>query len=191
MLFRCLKHSVYFKDITRCLFMFFYRCLHYDTCRWPVYPTVPGYNFVDEMSSLNPYFICSVQRNASLFVYLSVGGLNSPPLPGLLHHGYGRWHRQLGGHQRWGEVRQTVGDVCGCLLEFLNISIDTSIQMLSEYDIHVYSFCGQAIQSLVDCVLIRFITISISQCHTLGPLVSILGSQCLQPPRYRSSYVWV
>ena len=29
------------------------------------------------MSSLNPYFICSVQRNASLFVYLSVGGLNS------------------------------------------------------------------------------------------------------------------
>ena len=56
-------------------------------------------------------------------------------------------------------------------LEFLNISIDTSIQMLSEYDIHVYSFCGQAIQSLVGatfkyCVLIRFITISISMSHS-------------------------
>ena len=75
------------------------------------------------------------------------------------------------GHQTRGEVRQTVGDVCGCLLEFLNISIDTSIQMLSEYDIHVYSFCGQAIQSLVGatfkyCVLIRFITISISMSHS-------------------------
>ena len=145
------------------------------------------------MSSLNPYFICSVQRNASLFVYLSVGSLNSPPLPQLLHHGYGRWHRQLGGLQTRGEVRQTVGDVWGSVFQSSSIltSIHRSIQMLSEYDIHVYSFCGQAIQSLVDCVLIRFITISISQCHTLGPLVSILGSQCLQPPRYRSSYVWV
>ena len=97
------------------------------------------------------------------------------------------------GHQTWGEVRQTVGDVWGFVFQNSSIltSIHRSIQMLSEYDIHVYSFCGQAIQSLVDCVLIRFITISISQCHTLGPLVSILGSQCLQPPRYRSSYVWV
>ena len=77
-------------------------------------------------------------------------------------------------------------------LEFLNISIDTSIQMLSEYDIHVYSFCGQAIQSLVDatfkyCVLIRFITISISMSHSRTS--SVYTGVAVS--RYRSSYVWV
>ena len=143
--------------------------LHDDTCcRWPVYPTVPGYNFVDGMSSssLNPYFICSVQLHASLFVYLSVGGLNSASASQL-------WQMtQATGGTRHGVKLDKRLVMCVALsLEFLNISIDTSIQMLSEYDIHVYSFCGQAIQSLVGatfkyCVLIRFITISISMSHS-------------------------
>ena len=149
--------------------------------------------------ALKPYFICSVQCNASLFVYLSVGSLNSASASLL------RQMTQATGGTRPGGS-QTNGWWCVwlCLSEFLNINIDKLVQILWD---HPCVVCIVVVEKLFNIWWTKLVYDHLSkkpnivsssdssqyQCHTLGPLVQCLywGRSVCSPPRYRSSYVWV